>query len=289
MERTYSVAVREYPHTAALRAGKRDDLEIVDIDPIYKAFAPMVREQRFDVCEMAIATFLQAREAGKPISLLPIVMSGNFHHHSLTRWSGAPAVRPEELAGRRVGVRAYTQTTGLWVRGVLAEEYGVRAQDVTWVTTEGPHVAEYLEPDNVVRSESTLVELLRAGEIAAAIRGPIALDGGEACVPVIDGWREAEAAWHERHGCVPINHVLTVRTELLESEPGAVASIYRSFCQGIDGAAGAGGMARAVGHGVEQMTPALELAIAYACDQGLLEGPVAVADLFEEFTQHVGA
>ena len=296
---TYTVAVRDYPHTTPLKAGAHTveacRLEFPEYDPIYKAFAPMVRELRFDVCEMAIATYLQAREAGKAISLLPLVMSGNLHHHSLTRFSGAPAVDPRELAGARIGVRAYTQTTGLWVRGALSEDYGVHADEVTWVTTEGPHVLEYQEPANVQRSDKSLIEMARDGDVAAVIRGPIALEGdGGALVPVIEDWRAAEAAWQERHdGATPINHMVTVRTELLQSDPESVRAIYDAFCWGIDNAGEDTTEAaryRAVAHGLtDEVRASLQAAVAYALEQRLITEPVNIDDLVSDFERHVVA
>src|SRR6201999_3165680 len=123
-----------------------------------------------------LATCLQALEAGKPISLLPVGMSGNFHHHSITPLAGGQLKAPRQVAGQRVGVRAYTQPTGLWVRGALQEDYGIESAQVTWVTTEGPHVSEYVEPPYVERTSEKLIDLLRGGDIAAAILGLIAIE-----------------------------------------------------------------------------------------------------------------
>lgn len=295
---TWTAAVGDYAHTAPLKTGRyRPDgcrLEFVQVEPIHRAFGPMVRELRYDVCEMALATYLQAREAGRPISLLPVAMSGNFHHHSLARRSDGPVRRPEELAGRRVGVRAYSQTTGLWVRGILSEQFGVGADQVTWVTTEGPHVPEYAEPANVERSRETLPDLLRDGGIAAAVLGLAAIrDGGGPVVPLIEDWPEAEREWFRRHSAVPVNHVLTVRTDLLRSHPDAVRSIHRAFTAAIDAARTGGPPApreRAVAHGVDDpgFRSSLELAVRYAREQRLIRSGPTPDELFADFTRCLG-
>ncbi|GAA3525506.1 ABC transporter substrate-binding protein [Amycolatopsis ultiminotia] len=298
MARTLSVAVKSYPHTAFLTdpgftAGGHP-VAVEAADPIYRAFAPMVRELRYDASELALATFLQAREAGVAISLLPVVLSGDFHHHSLTRWPGSAELEPADLAGRKVGVRAYSQTSGLWVRGILHEEFGIDAKDVTWVTTEGPHVAEYVEPPNVERTHGKLLEVLERGEVGAAVLGPPALDGAQGpLVPIIPRWREAEEAWGVRHATVPINHMLTVRRDLLEAEPDTVAELYRAFGARIEQrtatAPDPGPRVRALRFGItDELVAGLQVAIDYALQQNVIRTPVTVAELLGDFTRHLG-
>ena len=296
---TYTVVVGNHAHVSSLKTGERQvegcRLEFVEVKPIYDAFASMVRELKFDICEMAIATYLQAREAGKPISLLPVVMSGNFHHHSITQLPGGRIEDPKQLAGQRVGVRAYSQTTGLWVRGVLKEDYGVESDQITWVTTEGPHVTEYIEPPNVERTSSKLIDLLRGGDTAAAILGLIAIEGKDAPpVPVISDWQEAEQAWEQRYSGIPINHMLTVRTDLLESDPAAVKGIYQALTASIDDLRAAGTQTssrqRAVTYGLDEaLLSPLRVAIRYAREQELIRSDVTVEEIFADFARHVGA
>jgi 4,5-dihydroxyphthalate decarboxylase len=295
---TYTVAVGNHAHVNPLKTGERQaegcQLEFVEIKPIYKAFASMVRELKFDVCEMAVATYLQAREAGKPISLLPLVMSGNFHHHSITQLPSGRIEHPKDLAGQRVGVRAYSQTTGLWVRGVLKEDYGVESDQITWVTTEGPHVSEYVEPANVERTPSKLIDLLHGGDIAAAILGLIAIEQDDAApVPVIRNWREAEQAWEDRYSGVPINHMLTVRTDMLKHDPEAVRGIYKALTASIDDLrteAPQTSRERAVTYGLnESLLSPLRVAIRYAREQELIRSDVTVEEIFSDVTQYVDA
>lgn len=295
---TYTVVIGNHAHVSPLKTGEQRvqgcELEFVEVKPIYNAFASMVRELKYDFCEMAIATYLQAREAGKPISLLPVVMSGNFHHHSITQLPGGPVGDPKELAGQRVGVRAYSQTTGLWVRGVLKEDYGVESDQITWVTTEGPHVSEYVEPPNVERTSGKLIDLLRSRDIAAAILGLIAIEEDDAPpVPVIGNWREAEQSWEERYHGIPINHMLTVRTEVLRNDPDAVKAIYQAITDNIDELRTGEPQPprqRAVTYGLgESLLSPLSTGIRYARDQGLIRSDVTVEEIFSDFTQYVGA
>lgn len=293
-----SIAVKSYPHTKFLAepgftaAGR--PVELAAADPIYQAFAPMVRELRYDVSELAIATFLQAHEAGVPIALLPVVLSGDFHHHSLTRWPGSAELAPADLPGRRVGVRAYSQTTGLWVRGILHEEFGVDAKDITWVTTEEPHVAEYVEPPNVERTTGKVLDVLGRGDVVAAVLGPPALDSAEGpLVPIIPDWRNAEEKWGARHGTVPINHMLTVRRDLLEAEPQTVAALYEALGARIEERKSTetdpGPRVRALRFGVtDELVAGLQIAIDYALQQNVIRTPVTVAELLADFDRHLG-
>ena len=295
---TYTVAVGNHAHVSSLKTGERQvegcRLEFIEVKPIYKAFAAMVRELKFDVCEMAVATYLQAREAGKPISLLPVVMSGNFHHHSITQLPGGRIEDPKQLAGQRVGVRAYSQTTGLWVRGALKEDYGIESDQITWVTTEGPHVSEYVEPPNVERTPGKLIDLLRGGDLAAAVLGLIAIEGSDAPpVPVISNWQDAEQAWERRYSGIPINHMLTVRTEMLESDPAAVKGIYQALTASIDDLRAGDAQTsrqRAVTYGLnEALLSPLRVALRYAREQELIRSDLTVEEIFADFTRYVGA
>jgi len=285
-----TVLLGDYPHTRRLKETPvlGGDCRFVESSPLYPAFARMVRELTYDVCELALATYLQAREAGVPVTLLPVVMIGGTHHRSLTRLPDGPLLTPAGLVGRRVGVRSYSQTTGLWVRGILREEYGVEASDITWVTTEEPHVAQYREPAYVERSKAGRVaDLLRAGDVEAAVLGPRAIGGqGEGLVPLIPDAETAALAWTDRHGTVPANHVVVVRDDVLRSAPDAVLALYRALQDAIaataherdDSPAG-----RAVAAGwTDPLANCLEIAGRYALEQELVRSPVDVGAIEKE-------
>jgi 4,5-dihydroxyphthalate decarboxylase len=144
---TLRVNLAEYAVTKALRDGRvKSDLVNLDFcgpNPAHNGFKAMVRENAFDAGELAIVTFLQAKAYGKPYVLLPTPISGRFQHHCAGFNSDFGHLDPKDIEGKKVGVRTYTQTTALWIRGILRHEYGVDLDKVTWMTLNDGHLAEY--------------------------------------------------------------------------------------------------------------------------------------------------
>ena len=135
---------------------------------------------------------------------------------------------PKDLEGRKVGVRSYTFTPGVWTRGILAAEYGVDLDAVTWVLSGDEHVQEYVAPANVVSSpHNYLARMLLAGEIDAAIApGPVASPDIR---PLFLESRQADGAWHRGTGIYPISHLLVVKDAALASHPGLATELFRLF------------------------------------------------------------
>jgi 4,5-dihydroxyphthalate decarboxylase len=282
---TATIVIGKHPHTAPIRTGEVApdglDLELVEVDPVNRAFADMLRHGRYDISEIAITVFLQAVEVGKPVWLLPIVAMGGFHHGSIYYNPTTGPLRPGDLEGRRVAVRAYSQTTGLYVRGVLAEEHGVDADAVTWITTEGSHVAEYEDPPNVIRAEpgEKIPDLLREGRVDAAILGP-----GQAqepwCVPLIPDADDAARRWHERHGLIPINHMVCVGPAVAE-HPELTAAFLAAARRAFDlAAASATPPGPAITFDRDRIEAALAYALGLARQQRLVTSALDIAAMF---------
>jgi 4,5-dihydroxyphthalate decarboxylase len=231
--RRLTVAIGNYPHTAALKSGEVASpsftFDFPEIKPVNRAFAPMARERRFDVSEMAIATVLQAIAYGVEIALLPVVLASRFQEAALFVRADSPLASPAELKGKRVGVRAYSQTTGLWLRGILKDSFGVAPADIAWTTFEGAHVSAYNDPPFVTRAEAgkDLLNMLRAGELDAAIVGNDVPDDPSLRLLFADPAGAGEA-FYARYGFVPINHMVVIKTELAR-EPGLAQELVRLF------------------------------------------------------------
>jgi 4,5-dihydroxyphthalate decarboxylase len=280
-----SAAVDDYPNTLALKRGEIASPHLKftfsDIKPANRFFKPMVREQRFDVSEMAIVTYVQAKSCGKPLVLLPITVMGRFQHGTMLCRARHP-VTPEQLPGKRVGVRSYSQTTATWVRGILQNDYGIDLDRVHWVTFEDAHVAEYRDPAGVERAagNKSLLAMLRDGDIDAAIYGAD-LPGDPGLIPVIAEPATAAQEWYSRYRIVPINHMLVV-TERLASAAEAIREIYDLFAASKR-AAGLPkpGEIDFLPFGFQACRPALQRVVDYALQQSLIGRKIAVEELFD--------
>jgi 4,5-dihydroxyphthalate decarboxylase len=290
-----SACLGTYPHTKALKDGSvksdRVTLNFTEINPVNRAFQLMAREQKFDVCEMAIVTYLQAKAYGKPLMLLPATMLGRFQHGALLYNSERGLLRPEDLPGRRVGVRAFSQTTGVWIRGILWKDYGLDLGKVNWVTFEDAHVAEYRDPPGVERAAAgkDITEMLIGGELDAAIFGG-AMPTDPRLKSVIPEPEAAGREWYKKHGAVPVNHMVVVKNSLAKSNPGAVREIFRML---LDSKIAAGlpkaGAIDLIPFGFDAVKPALDLMSSYALEMKIVPRRYSVEELFDDTTRTLQA
>lgn len=280
-----------YPNAAAIRNGQiKSDLiefDIADIKVSNTAFKPLVREAKFDVAEIAIVTYLQAKAAGKAYTLIPATVVGRGQHHTIAYNPERGALKASELTGKRVGVRAYTQTTGAWVRGFLADDYGVDPLKAQWVTFEDPHVAEYKDPDFVTRAPAgkELAQMLLDGEIDAAIVGDKMPD--PRLKPLIPDADVVARKWAETHGGVPINHMMVVRESISTSRPDIVKEVYRMLLESRRAAqpAADNDLLDPWRFGIEANRKSLEIIIDYSFRQKLIPRKFTVDELFDDVTR----
>ena len=274
----------EYPHTAALRRGEVTSdhiaFEFADVTPIWAGFKQMVRQKAFDVSEMAIVTYLIAKSFGKPMVLLPAVMTARVQHAFAIYNGERGTLTPPQLAGKRVGIRSFTTTTGAWLRGMFANDYGVVLQEVNWVTFEEPHVAEYVDTTERAPPGKKIIEMLLDGELDAVL-------GDRSDDPrarSLFGDADAAAkAWVAKHKIVPLNHFVVVSEELARLRPDVVTEIYAQLRESRRRAVAAG--ADPPPFGVEACRPALEKIIDYAAQQRLIPRRFTVDELFDDTTR----
>jgi len=273
-----------YANTAALKSGAVASPRLVfDFDDVklpQTAFKAVVRGE-YDVAELAIVTYLQALAHGKPLLLLPTVVMAIPPHPCLACNAAKGRLKPADLAGKRVGIRAHSVTTVAWVRGVLANDYGVDLDRIEWVSFEDPHVPECRAPANVIRAPAgkTLAGMLRAGELDAGVVMPADQQDG-VLVPVIPQPEQALAAWCARHGVRPLNHMVVIHRDLIQREPWVGELLVDLLGQSAAHAVDMPG-ADAIRSGIEVLRPSLELIIHYAHQQGLIQRRPAVEELFK--------
>ncbi len=283
---TLRIALGDYPHTLPLKRGEITSptlkLDFAEVQPMHKAFKPMVREHAYDASEMALVTYLQAVAYNKGLKLLPAAMLARFQHGTVLHNAERGRLTLDDLAGKRIGVRSYSQTTAVWIRGILQNDYGLDLSRVEWVTFEDGHVPEAKDPAGVVRAEAgkDITQMLLAGELDAAIYGA-ALPKDEWLKSVVPDPQAAARAWYAKHRLVPVNHMVVVTDELAHTKPEAVAELYRLLEAG-KAAAGlpAAGQPDMTPFGKEANAPCLELLISYAHQQGVIPRKLSVAELW---------
>ncbi len=263
------------------------DFDFADVKVSNTAFKPLVREAKFDLGELAIVTYLQAKTYGKPYVLIPATVLGRGQHHTIAYNPERGHLSASDLTGKRIGVRAYTQTTGAWVRGFLADDYGVDPTKVRWITFEDPHLAEYKDPDFVTRAPEgkTLVQMLLDGELDAAIVGDNLPD--PRLKPLIPDADAVAREWAQRHGGVPINHMMVVRDTISKSRPELVKETYRMLRESRRTVPppSDGSTLDPWRFGVEANRRSLEIVIDYSFRQKLIPRKFSVDELFDDSTR----
>lgn len=245
-----SCCIRSYPYTEAIKNGSITvpgvNLDFVDVKPHIAAFRRMVRDLEFDICELAPTTYMIARAHGVPIIALPVFFVRRFHHKGLVVRPDAGINMPKDLEGKKVGVRAWSVTTGVWKRGILQNEFGVDLDKVTWVVDDEEHVTALKLPANVVHVEEgkSLADMIANGELHAGLAGDAGI--GRKGAPTA-GWNEAAPAlpqdlrelipnaaalekdFYNRTGIFPMHGTLVIKEALLKDRPTLARDIYDAF------------------------------------------------------------
>ncbi|MDL5156783.1 ABC transporter substrate-binding protein [Actinomycetospora termitidis] len=243
------LGVYRYEHTEALFDG-RVPIEGADVtlssSPLISDVFQRMAQGELDVAEYGLTYFLRTFDRDdSPFLALPIFPNRNFRHSSLFVNTDSGIERPEDLAGRTVGEFAlYGSDPGVWMKGVLADEYGVTPEQIDWVIGGTDHPIPAFDwipqpvPDGVrVRHAGegeTLAAMLEAGEIDALLSVDVprsVLDGSTTKIRRLFGDYEAvERDYYRRTGIFPMMHVVAIRRELAEDRD-LVRSLYRAFTE----------------------------------------------------------
>jgi ABC-type nitrate/sulfonate/bicarbonate transport system substrate-binding protein len=303
MTKRFRTALATRGHTEALKNGtvkpRTFEFDFEEVPVIIKAFRRMVRAQDFDICELAMTTYLCSRAHGKPFTAVPVFPMRAFHHGAILYNTTLGIRTPKDLEGKKVGVnRGYTVTTGLWVRSILQHEHGVDLRKVTWVLSGDEHVAEYRPPAHVVSIEPgrTLEELLTAGEIAAAIG--VQVDSPDV-KPLIPNAKEAGFEALRQRGIYPINHTIVIRNDVLDANPELASDLFDAFVEAkrlyvdrlkagrVEGADPIHPRVMEMTgdplpYGIDANRRNLEAIVDYSVEQGILSRPFRLEELFVE-------
>ncbi len=281
-------------HTQALKDGtvrpRTCEFDFEEVPVIIKAFRRMVRGLEFDVCEMAITTYITAKAHGKRFTAIPVFPMRAFHHGAIVYNTKSGIRGPKDLEGRTIGVnRGYTVTTGVWARAILQHQYGVDLSRITWVLSGDEHVAEWQPPANVVPMEAgrSMEQLVASGEISAAIG--VQVDSPDV-QPLIPDALEAGLEALRTRGVYPINHTIVVKDELLNAHADLAPDLYSAFVEAkrlymdrlddplllrVKAITG-----DPLPYGVDANRPVLDSIVQHAVEQGIIRRPIALEKLF---------
>ena len=271
------IAIGTYDHTKALKDGSvtspRISFDFIEVSPITRAFRHMAAGLAYDVSEMALATYMLARSFDKPIVGLPIVLVRSTLLPGLVTAESSPIKDPRDLAGKTLGIRSYTQTSGVWVRGILQDAFGLDLSSLNWVTFEGAHLDEYTDPPNVSRAaaDKNMQDMVQSGELVAAIGIP----SGPGLRSVVPDAAQAEADWAKTSGVRTVNHIVVVKKELLDADPGLKQELINLF----ERARGENGVS-VPPIGVEPNRKAFETLARFAHEQGVTLKQFTMEELF---------
>jgi 4,5-dihydroxyphthalate decarboxylase len=317
------IAIGSYGHTTAIKNSgvpiEGVNTDFVEVVPIIQAFRRMVRDVEFDICEMAPTTYMIARARGAPYIALPIFVMRRFHHGGFVVRPDANIRTPKDLEGKKVGVRAYSVTTGVWTRGIFVNEYGLDSSKVTWVVDDEEHVTTLKLPPNVIHAPQgkSLQSMMASGEIQAGFTGPA---GVGRAGPPISGWDQAtqaaavadiypelianveqvEADWFRRTGIYPIHGLIVVKDEHIKRYPWLARSLMNAFVaakkpyleelklgrgDGVEAKRYRGFfslMSDPLPYGMTANRPSIEALVTYALQQGLIPTRPQLDQVFVE-------
>ncbi len=242
-----TLACGPYDRTEAIRNGvvraEGLDIRYIAVQSPPELFQRAVKKQSFDVAEMSMSLYVQLRTRGElPYVALPVFPSRMFRHGYIFINTAAGITAPKDLEGKRVGVQEFHQTAGVWIRGLLADEYDVDLDRIRWYEggVNAPRTPDVLDlrPSgdlniSFVGDHVSLNELLQRGDVDAyfGARKPAAIGRSTAVARLLPDYRRVEREYYERTGIHPMMHTLVVREDLLERYPWVAESLFKAFTQ----------------------------------------------------------
>jgi 4,5-dihydroxyphthalate decarboxylase len=286
-----STAIGAYPVCEPLRSGSIQvpgvELDQVSISPISNAILRMCRGLEFEVCEMSLVTFFAAKRYGLPFSGIPAFPLHGFEHGYIL-YNEDVVKSPKDFEGNRVGSRAYTQTPGVWMRGILQDELGVDVSKVNWILSGEEHVDQYHKdvPSNVkYEMGSELPKLLASGNIVGGLR----VQRGDAAnvKPFFPDADAAGIAAFERTGVYPIGHCICVRDDVLAERPALARDLFEALKESREIYLQQSGTPRPsklyedpMPIGMSATRKTLDKLMELTVSQGILEKPLDIDQLF---------
>ncbi len=196
----------------------------------------MLVHREFDVCELSLSSYFIARERNMPLTAIPVFPHRRFRHGFIFINCEAGILKPGDLAGKRMGIRRFQNTASVWVRGILADDYGIKRDSIRWFT-EGQEELEVKLPPQIsatrVSGGKLLDDMLVAGELDAVVYPETlpSLGSSGKIGRLFPNYKQVEIEYFKRTGIFPIMHTLVVKSEILERHPWVAQSVWDAFQQ----------------------------------------------------------
>jgi 4,5-dihydroxyphthalate decarboxylase len=195
----------------------------------------MLRHEEFDVCELSMASYLADRCRKNRFVAIPVFPHRRFRHSYIFVYAQAGIQEPKDLEGRRVGLRTFQTTAGLWARGILQHEYGVTIDTVEWLTQDEEDVPLGTAPRLRVQRippDKDIDQMVRDGEVDAAIYPdvlPSFRKGHPEVRRLFADAKAEEIKYFQRTGIFPIMHTVVLKRDIVDRFPWAAANLWQAF------------------------------------------------------------
>src|SRR5438874_2595157 len=247
MKQRLTFACWEYDRTRALADGtvRADGIELNYLTlPVEETFFRMMRGREFDASEMSLSSYTASLNTENPPFVAIPVFPSRFFRHSCIFVSAKSGIgRPEDLKGKRVGVPEYQMTAPVWIRGILADGYGVKVTEYEHLSggEEEPGRIDKLKielPPSIrvrpIGATQTLAQMIGDGELDALVtaRAPSTFySRPEAVKRLFADYVPAEQDYYRRTKIFPIMHTVVIRRELYEKNRWIAQSLTKAFVQ----------------------------------------------------------
>jgi 4,5-dihydroxyphthalate decarboxylase len=288
------------------------DLNVMTM-PSPERHGRMLRHEEFDACELSLVGYLVAHDQGRDFTAIPAFPHRRFRHSYMVKRTGCGIDKPSDLNGKRIGLDTLQNSAGLWMRGILQDYYGLDLRTVEWWCQEEEDVP--LEPAswmkvNRVAGGRDIDEMLRAGELEGALYPevlPSIREGSDKVALLFPDPRQAEVEYYRESGIFPIMHTVSIRRELLDEHPWVAATLMKAFSEAKDLAVADLTQTSALPltlpfltehayqtvatmgedfwpYGLESNRKTLETFVRYMHEQGMIERPMPIEELFAAST-----
>lgn len=234
-----TLATGDYEIIRALKEGtvKPDGIELTVLTDMTSDIRHwrMIRNREFDVAELSMSNYLMAKYTDMPFVAIPVFLHRRFRHGFVFLNAGKGIRKPQDLIGKKVGLRNFQATANLWIRGILEHEHGTPHRQIHWFKQDEEEV-DWTPPADLdirrIESGKSVENMLIAGELDALIHPELIqpiLDKDARVTRLFPNYRELEFDYFKRTRIFPIMHTTAIKQEIVEKYPWVPINLMQAF------------------------------------------------------------